>query len=236
MTQKSNPSLRYEFSCPLPSGLHARPASHLAELANRFTSECSLTNLRNGLVANMKSVLGVIAADIRHQDRCVLFVRGADEYQAHASLRQFVENTLPQCDVPLAEIPTESRDGAVPRALKTANALCIAGIPVSRGIAQGKVVLVRKVTLPMHVAPLEVTGVEEELQRVRKAVAAVRQRIGERLKYAITPVGTAVLQAGLAMASDVLLLEKLAEQVRNGKSASQAIVEAGEFFIDLLGH
>ena len=86
MTQKFNPLLRYEFSCPLPTGLHARPASHLAEVANRFLSDCSVTNLRNGLVANAKSVLGVIAADIRHQDRCVLYAfRCAVYYASHTT-------------------------------------------------------------------------------------------------------------------------------------------------------
>src|SRR5215467_15971471 len=103
MTQKSNPSLQYEFSCSLPSGLHARPASHLAEVANQYASDCSITNLRNGLVANAKSVLGIIAADIRHQDRCVLFVSGADEDRARATLRQCLEKTLPRYEVPLAE-------------------------------------------------------------------------------------------------------------------------------------
>ena len=81
MAQKLKPPLQYEFSCLLSSGLHARPASHLAEVANGFAAECSVTNLRNGLVANAKSVLGIIASDIRYQDRCVLFVSGADEHQ-----------------------------------------------------------------------------------------------------------------------------------------------------------
>ena len=236
MTQKVNPSLQYEFSCPLPSGLHARPASHLAEVANRFLSDCSVTNLRNGLVANAKSVLGVIAADIRHQDRCVLVVSGSDEQLAQSALRQFLEMTLPRCDVPLAEFPAAKPDGAVPRTLRAAQAAYISGIPVSRGIAQGKVVFVRRMTLPSDLGSAEPLNVQKELARIQEAVAAVRQRIGERLKYAITPVGTAVLQADLAMANDVLLLEKLTEQIGNGKSAARAIVDTGEFFIDLLGH
>ena len=235
MTQKLNPLLQYEFSCPLPSGLHARPASHLAEVANRFLSDCSVTNLRNGLVANAKSVLGVIAADIRHQDRCVLLVSGSDEHLAQSALKQFLENTLSRCDVPLAEFPAANREGAVPRTLQAAQVACISGTPVSRGIAQGKVVFARRMTLPNDLGSKEPLDVQKELERIRQALAAVRQRIGERLKSAITPVGTAVLQAELAMANDVLLLEKLTEQIESGKSAARAIVDAGEFFIDLLG-
>ena len=38
------------------------------------------------------------------------------------------------------------------------------------------------------------------------------------------------------MAGDVFLVEKLTDQILRGKSAAQAVVETGEFFIDLLGH
>ncbi len=74
MTLKPNLALQFVFICPLSSGLHARPASHFAEVANQFAAECTLTNLRNGLVGNGKSVLGIIATDIRHSDPCSLFL------------------------------------------------------------------------------------------------------------------------------------------------------------------
>ena len=236
MTQKSNPSLQYEFSCELRSGLHARPASHLAEVANRFASDCSLTNLRNGLVANAKSVLGILAADVRYQDRCVLFVSGSDEDRAHLALRQYLEKVLEQHDVPLAEMPATGRTAVVPKVLQASNVACITGIPVSRGLARGRVVRVQRMAFPSGLQFSAPTDIKDELKRIEVAVEAVRERIAQRLKYAITPVGTAVMQADLAMAKDVLLAEKLKEQILNGKSAAQAIVETGEFFIDLLGH
>lgn len=195
-----------------------------------------MTNLRNGLVANGKSVLGVIAADIRHGDRCVLQVSGADERPAYATLREFVEEGLPRCDVPLAGMGEARRSIAPPRSLQAASVTCISGVPVSRGVGVGKVAVLRKMGLP-QAAGARVTGdSQQELERIREAVAAVRRRIGEKLKYSITPTGAAVLQADLAVASDVLLLEKLTEQVLRGKSAAGAVVETGEFFIDLLGH
>ncbi len=91
-------------------------------------------------------------------------------------------------------------------------------------------------TLPGNLG--EKAGVDptRELERVQQAVSAVRHRIGEKLKYSLTSTGAAVLQADLAMAGDVLLVEKLSEQVLRGKSAGQAVVETGEFFIALLGH
>jgi multiphosphoryl transfer protein len=236
MTQTSDSSMQLVFSCPLSSGLHARPASHLAEIANQFASECSLTNLRNGLAANCKSVLGIISADVRHGDRCSLHLNGPDAHAAHTALQQFIEEDLPQCDVPLAGMVPSTRSNKTPRPLQAANATCIFGTPVSRGIGHGPVVILKRMTLPASVESQTATNPSQELQHIKEAVAAVRHRIGEKLKYSLTPTGAAVLQADLAMAGDVFLVEKLTEQVRQGKSAGQAIVETGEFFIDLLGH
>ncbi len=236
MTQRSNISLQFVFSCPLSSGLHARPASHLAEVANQFAAHCTLTNLRNGLVANGKSVLGIIAADVRYGDRCTMHVSGPDEHAAHAALRQFVEESLPHCDVPLAGVAASGRSNTPPRSLQAANVTCIFGTPVSRGIGEGAVVILRRMTLSANLDSPAANDPVRELERIKEGVAAVRHRIVEKLKYSLTPTGTALLQADLAMANDVLLVEKLSEQVLRGKSAAQAVVAAGEFFIDLLGH
>src|SRR5437764_395373 len=94
----SSTALKFSFVCPLTAGIHARPASQLAEVANNFRSELVLTNLRNSREANTKSVLSIIAADIRHGDRCSIYSRGPDEQPAHAAVRRFVEETLPLSD------------------------------------------------------------------------------------------------------------------------------------------
>ena len=236
MTEMAQSLMQFVFSCPLPSGLHARPASHLAEIANQFTSECTLTNTRNGLVANCKSVLGIISADVRSGDRCALHIAGPDADASYAALQLFVKESLPQCDVPLAGVTPSTISQTIPRTLTGANANFIFGTPLSRGVGQGTVVILQRMTLARITNPQSSNAPHAELRRVKEAVAAVRYRIGEKLKYSLTPTGTAVLQADLAMAGDVFLVQKLTEQVLQGKSAAQAIVETGEFFIDLLGH
>jgi multiphosphoryl transfer protein len=236
MTQKSGTFLQFEFSCPLPSGLHARPASHLAEAANQFAAECTLTNLRNGLVANAKSVLGIIAADVRSGDRCTVSIGGADEHAAYTVLRKFVAETLPRCDVPLADASESGRSAITPRTLQAAHVSCIFGMPVSRGIGMGRVVVLRKMSLPKESPVEHGIDLQQELERIEEAITVVRRRIGEKLKYSLTPVGTAVLQADLAMAGDVFLMEKLTQQISQGRSAAQAVIETGAFFIDLFGH
>jgi phosphoenolpyruvate-protein phosphotransferase len=236
MSPLSSNALQVEFSCPLPSGFHARPASQLVEIANQFAAECVLTNLRNSLNANGKSVLGIIAADIRHGDPCVLSISGPDETEAQATLRRFVDETLPRCDVPLTEDVQQNAVSKPARVLQGARVPYLSGIAVSRGIGQGIVVIAQRIVLPKKAEPSNNGNPKRELERVQEAVTAVRDRIGEKLKYSITPMGTAVLQADLAIAGDVLLIQKLRERIQLGKSAAHAVVDTGEFFMQMLGN
>src|SRR5258708_30222919 len=132
MMQNTCMALEFTFICPLPNGIHARPASHLAALANDFISDCAMTNARNGSTANMKSVLSIIAADIRLHDECSVRVQGADEQVAWAALRHFVGKDLPAYDVPLVLQDQKSR--GLPRFLRSAGVKAYSGLPVSRGI------------------------------------------------------------------------------------------------------
>src|SRR5579864_2888181 len=113
----STTDLQFDFTCPLPAGMHARPASLLAEVSNAFRSDFVLTNLRNQRQANTKSVLSIIAADIRNGDRCSVQVSGEDDRAAQTALRNFVDEILPTCDVPIAQASRPSQDG-VPRVLR----------------------------------------------------------------------------------------------------------------------
>jgi len=225
-------ALQFDFVCPLSSGMHARPASQLAEVGNNFRSEFLLRNLRNSRAANIKSVLSIIASDIRHGDRCSVQVSGTDEQAAQAAIRKFVEDVLPTCDVPLAKAQLPSRNG-LPRVLQTAGVICYAGSAVSPGIARGKVVVVNSMSLPQGVSDQTASDPNEELTRLRLATAAVRDRIREKISNS-DPLGNAVLRADLAMVDDVLLAQRIAEQVSRGKSAAYAVVESGGFFAGLL--
>ena len=90
--------LEYTFSCPLRNGVHARPASALEEVASCFGSDIVLTNRRTGSSANAKSILAIVAADIRHRDDCRIQVSGTDEQNALAALSKFLRDEFPRCD------------------------------------------------------------------------------------------------------------------------------------------
>src|SRR5688572_32947900 len=136
--------LEIRFDFPLPHGLHARPASHLQELANRFTSKIEITSARNGRVANAKSVLSMVSSDIRHGDGCVIAIVGEDEERAEAELRRFIRDVLPTCDDDERSPVTSDPLQPLPRSLIAAGlGEHYRGKPASEGIGVGKVVLMR---------------------------------------------------------------------------------------------
>src|SRR5262245_28647740 len=152
MPQGVDRALEIAFTCPLPSGIHARPASYLADWANRFVSDCSVTNRRSGAVANAKSVLAILPADIRHGDECSMRIQGIDEEAALNAMRRFIERDLPQCDQPAVEVATNGTGTTLPRPLQQAAVKFHFGIGVSRGIGRGKLVPVRGIGLPQELS------------------------------------------------------------------------------------
>jgi len=61
-------------------GLHTRAATKLVKLARTFVSVVQLS--RNGLTANAKSILGLLALGARKGKMVKLFVHGPDQKEA----------------------------------------------------------------------------------------------------------------------------------------------------------
>lgn len=218
------------FQCPLPNGLHARPASQLAEVAGRFAAEIALTNERSGAVANAKSVLAIVANDVRLGDTCRLRITGADAEAAHAALGEFVTSVLPVCDEPLPTA-TSGTGVVLPRSLGKVAIRWHAGTAACPGIGRGIVVAAGGTALPAGLADEQAVSGEEAQQRVRGAVAAVRAALEARLALHPSATEKGILQAHLAIVGDAGLGEKIDELTSAGCSAGQAMVRAAEFFI-----
>jgi multiphosphoryl transfer protein len=232
MPSEISTNLQLTFTCPLLSGMHARPAALLAEVSNRFRSEVALVNLRNERRANSKSVLSIIAADIRGGDRCLLQVSGIDETAAHAAIREFIEQVLPNCDGVAPPAPLNA-DPRLPRVLRDIDASYHFGLSASAGIGKGTVVVARSRVLPSTFTEHTQPDPSEELERLQSAIRVVRERTKKQVTTS-TGLGNAILNAHLAILDDVLLAQHLAEHISRGKSAGYAIVESGKYFTVVL--
>lgn len=65
-------ALVIEFICDLPNGVHARPASLVETLCNRFSSAVEWRNLRSDGRGNAKSALAIIGSNTLKGDTCQL--------------------------------------------------------------------------------------------------------------------------------------------------------------------
>jgi len=224
----------FQFLCSLAAGIHARPASQLAEVASSFAAECVLTNLANGSIANLKSPLSIIAANVKAGDACTIRICGNDEVAAEAALRKFIEIDFLKCDEPLAVSANGNGARTLPRFLKGSDVTCYFGHPANRGIGQGRVVMVASSALPKPIDREVASDPLQEQQRVARAFALVQSRLAEMLARHTSRVEQEILKAHLSIASDVSLADEIKKRIARGQSAGQAVAEAGEFFLTRL--
>ena len=68
------------------AGIHARPAAIIAQTANNFESEITLT--KDDACVNAKSIMGVIAMGAGYNTQLTLKVEGSDESEAAAVIEE----------------------------------------------------------------------------------------------------------------------------------------------------
>jgi phosphocarrier protein len=71
-------------------GLHARPASRIARIASRFTSEIFI--VKEGEEANAKSILEVLTLASPKGTELVLRAKGSDAERAVKALKELVDS------------------------------------------------------------------------------------------------------------------------------------------------
>ncbi len=72
------------------AGIHARPAAIIAQTANKFESEISLT--RDETTVNAKSIMGVIAMGAGYNTQLTLRATGSDESEAASVIERLFNN------------------------------------------------------------------------------------------------------------------------------------------------
>jgi phosphocarrier protein len=92
--------VRRELRIVNPMGMHARPASLLVKLANRFESEIGLT--KEGLRVDAKSVLQVMTLAAEQGTVLWLEARGSDASSAADAIEKLFQDGLGDLD-PAAE-------------------------------------------------------------------------------------------------------------------------------------
>ncbi len=226
-------ALEQKFICPLPSGLHARPASALEEVVRPFASEVTLFNRRTQRTANGKSILAMVGTDIRQGDACVFTVSGPDEREAMAVLTTFLRDTFPHCDAPLTATKAEAEAPLSP-CLRDAGATIHRGQPVVPGIGRGRVVRFGQFSIPPSLPRNGVTDTEKEWRRLEMSLAKLNAAYDHRLGTA-KDIEAALIKVHQSIARDVDFHTSLRTAVTSRqRTAAGAIEEAESQFSKML--
>jgi multiphosphoryl transfer protein len=155
---------------PNLTGLHARPAAVLANIAKKFASEVQL--IKGDQQANAKSVVALMGLEVGHNDKVTLTARGADAQQAVESLSQLLREGMGDEGCVPASAPASvvlSADAApAPRPVATDQNL-LSGVAAAPGLAVGYIFQIRHARLQVDEA--ESDDPHQERNRLEQALA-----------------------------------------------------------------
>lgn len=223
-------ALIVEFTCELPNGVHARPASHIETQCNTFTSHIEWHNLRTERKGNAKSALSLIGTDTLAGDSCQLLISGTDEQAAHQHLSQWLRNEFPHCDAPLAEAKNNELE-PLPASLTHLNPQLFRARTVCSGSAGGVLSLLSSLDLNALSNLPSAQDIETEQAALDNGLTLLMKNIEFRLLDS-DGATSAILEAHRSLASDLSLRQHLLAGVSRGLSCAQAVVESAGHFCD----
>ena len=226
---------KIDFVCVLKNGIHARPATSLEMVARQYASNISVVNRRNGRQANAKSVLSLVGADFKLNDPGVISVSGQDEAEAFRVLRQFIEQSFPYSDVELSPPEVVEPDvSRVPPMLARAGAALRIGAPLIAGIARGKIVLLEESVIPDEWLDPSRADPEGDKEKLGDAIGRTVRTLEDKGARTRAAEERSIIVSHLAIARDQDLKDRILEGVAKGQSLAQAILNASDYFQEIL--
>ncbi len=211
---------------PNATGLHARPAAVLANLAKRFQSKILLQ--RGDDQANAKSVVSLMGLEVAFGDKVVLVAEGPDAAEAIAKLTPELAAGLGDEGTRPAPAPATTEIGAdaapAPRPRSTDPNLLL-GVAASPGLAVGRVFQLRREEIRVEEEPEAGSDPNAERRRLDDAVDTAKvqlQALQAQLQAQSDPAKAAIFAAHQELLDDPDMLEIALSAIAKGKSAAFA--------------
>ncbi|HKF46641.1 MAG TPA: phosphoenolpyruvate--protein phosphotransferase [Terracidiphilus sp.] len=208
---------------PNRTGLHARPAAVLANLARSFKSAIKLQ--MGDRQANARSVTAIMALDVPCGAKVQVIATGPDAAAAVEKLSAILaqgcgdEGCVP---APAPATTTVAASAAPPPRRKSADPNVLLGATASQGLAVGNVCQVRRTDIEV---PETGVGVAEERHDLEAALATAKGQLSAlraKLHSKSEPARAAIFAAHEELLSDPDLLEMAESAIAKGKAAAFA--------------
>lgn len=195
-----------------------------------------MTNMSNRNVANARSILSLVGADIKLGDECTLKVDGDDRDSAYKEIVRFIKDEFPTCDEALPDLAESPGGIYIPPVLGAAGIQIASGKAVVSGFGKGNIVFVKTLELPDGIDDAETIDVEAELRKINWAIVQQNSDLTLKLESGrISTLEAEVLKAHISIANDVELIEKIRTMIKEeGFCAGRAIIESFGYFSEML--
>src|SRR4051812_6131788 len=221
---------------PNTSGLHARPAAVLANLAKGFQSAVKLQC--GDRQANARSVTAILALDVSHGTKVQVVASGPDAAAAVERLAAVLADGCGDegCAPAPAPATTAISASAAPAPLrrKSADPNVLLAVAASPGLAVGAAFQIRHAEIDVDEAG---QGVDNERRRLVAAIAASEGQLAAlraQLHAKAEPAKAAIFAAHEELLADPDLLEVVESLIAKGKSAAFAWKRAVTTYADRL--
>lgn len=208
---------------PNPTGMHARPAAVLANLAKKYQSSIKLQ--KGDREANVRSVVGVMGLEIDYRDTVRLIAEGPDAEDAIADLSAELRSGLGEEGAKPAPAPASiaqsERDEPAPRP-RSEDPNLILGVAASPGVAVGNTYRIQHQEI--HVSE-KADNPNEERRKLEKAIQQASLEV-EALRAKVhgqKDAGkAAIFAAHLELLEDPELIDTANSAIDKGCSAPYA--------------
>ncbi len=210
---------------PNPTGLHARPAAVLANIAKKFASEILL--LKGDSQANAKSVVALMGLDLAHGDKVVLSATGEDAQDAVDTLSGLIAEGLGDEGCSPAPAPATvavTQDSLVVSvAGQSDDPDLLVGVAAAPGLATGRIFQVRRAETVVDESDADDPHIEQK--RLDQALAEAHLQL-DALKAALhaqrAAAKAAIFAAHQELLDDPDLLDIAWSAIAKGKRADFA--------------
>lgn len=209
---------------PNPTGLHARPAAVLANVAKKFKADLRLQ--KGDRQANAKSVVAIMGLEVGYGDKVTVVAKGEDADSALGTLAPLLREGLGDegCIPAPAPASVEVSPGAAPAPRpRSENPNLLIGVAASPGLGIGEVFQVRH----EEIVIIETAegSPEHERRRLDDAIAVAQNQLDAlqvRLLTEKAPDKAAIFAAHQELLDDPDLLDIAQSALAKGKSAEFA--------------
>lgn len=204
----------FPFTCVLPNGIHARPATQLEQVCRQFDCDIQLTNLRSERSGNAKSILALIGTDTLLDDSCLMTFSGDDSKQAMIAVEAYITHEFPHCDEALDTIVDDDTI-VLPQSLLRHQPTLLTGKSLVLGIAKGRLVDYHTVDLNNFATAQQ----DNEVARFEHAFQLVRESLTHSIATA-SEHEKDIIKSHLAILQDVSFIDDIHQRLIHNSTAN----------------